>query len=149
MKLRLLFLLAGLLVIGVSVEGADWPQFRGPNRDDVSKETGLLQRWPKDGPKLLWTYADAGIGYSGPAIIGNRLYCMGGDGTNDFVFCLDTQNGKKLWQTNIGPYFKNGYGDGPRGTPTLDGNVLFAIGGQGNVVCIETDKGKNVWQKNM
>src|SRR5712692_4174909 len=72
---------------------ADWPQFRGPDRDGVSKETGLLKNWPKDGPKLLWTYSNAGVGYSGPAIVGDRLYTIGARGNTEYVIALDL-NGK-------------------------------------------------------
>src|SRR5579859_221455 len=67
----------------------DWPQFRGPKRDGMSRETGLRKDWPKDGPPLLWTYSRAGLGYSGPAIVGDRLYMSGGRGDSEYVFALD------------------------------------------------------------
>ena len=76
-------------VSAVALASADWPQWRGPDRDDVSKETGLLKKWPTDGPPLLWTFGNAGQGYSGPAIVGDRLYLMGARGDSEFVYALD------------------------------------------------------------
>jgi outer membrane protein assembly factor BamB len=131
------------------VSAADWPQWRGPDRTDVSKETGLLKTWPKEGPKLLWTYADAGVGFSGPAIVGERLFTLGGRGDSEYVFALNTKTGKQEWATAIGPLFENGYGDGPRSTPTVDGDLLYVLGGQGNLVCVETTTGKKRWQVSM
>src|SRR5688500_12031284 len=90
MNTRLPLLSAAFLVLAVSVAtAADWPQFRGPNRDGVSKETGLLQEWPKEGPRLLWTFDQAGVGYSGPSVVGDRLYTTGGRGDSEYVFALD------------------------------------------------------------
>ncbi|HEY7155119.1 MAG TPA: PQQ-binding-like beta-propeller repeat protein [Gemmataceae bacterium] len=127
----------------------DWPQWRGPNRDDVSRETGLLKSWPQNGPKLLWTSEEAGIGYSGPAIVGDRLYTMGGDEKNDFVIALDVRKGANVWSTPIGAYVQNRYGSGPRGTPTVDGAYLYALNSAGNLVCLKTDNGEQVWSMNL
>src|SRR5258708_32122251 len=91
-----LFALCGLALAGFA-SAADWPQWRGPNRDDISKETGLLQTWPKDGPKLLWTFKGAGEGYSGPAIVGDTLYSMGADGKTEFIFAVDLNTQTKQW----------------------------------------------------
>ena len=123
----------------------DWPQWRGPNHDNVSTETGLLTSWPESGPKLLWTATEAGIGYSGPAIVGDRLYTLGGDEKNDFVIALDATNGMKLWSTSIGPYVRNGYGSGPRSTPSVDGERLYALSSSGQLACLTSDKGKKIW----
>ncbi|HEY7328962.1 MAG TPA: PQQ-binding-like beta-propeller repeat protein [Gemmataceae bacterium] len=127
----------------------DWPQWRGTNHDNVSTETDLLKSWPQGGPKLLWTFTDAGIGYSGPAVVGNRLYAMGGDETNDFVFAVDTAQGTKVWSTPIGAYVRNGYGSGPRGTPTVDGDYLYAISSAGVVACLKAKDGEKVWSVNL
>ena len=83
---------------------ADWPQWRGPERNGISQETGLLNEWPDDGPKLLWQRTDLGDGYSTPAVVGDRLYLLGSDGIdNEFVQALDvTQDGKQIWRTRIG-----------------------------------------------
>src|SRR6202163_3529980 len=111
MKTRLPFVLTACCVaLALPAGAADWPQFRGPDRDDVSKETGLLKTWPKEGPPLLWTYAEAGAGYSGPAIVGDRLYTMGARGDSEYVLALDLKGGndktvKELWSAKIGPTF--------------------------------------------
>src|SRR5262245_32009670 len=136
----------------------DWPQFRGPNRDDVSKETGLLKQWPKEGPKPLWTYKNAGVGYSGPAIAGDRLYTMGARGDSEYVFALDLKTAKdknvrELWAAKIGPIFRwprgNNWNEGPSATPTVNGNLVFALSGQGELVCVDTGTGKERWRKNL
>lgn len=144
MRMPLAFLAAIVVAVSIS-SAADWPQFRGPKRDNVSADTGLMKSWPKAGPKLLWTADAAGNGYSGPAIVGDRLYTMGGDGTNDFVIAFDVKNGQKVWSTPIGKYVKNGYGSGPRGTPTVDGDRLYALSAAGDLACLTTDKGEKVW----
>lgn len=137
------------LEAGVSVRADDWPQWQGPDRSNVSKETGLLKSWPKDGPKLLWTFDNAGVGFSGPAIVGDRLYSMGGREDTSFVFALDVKTGNELWSCPIGKTYRNGYGDGPRGTPTIDGDSLYALDGQGELICVETATGKKRWSVNM
>ena len=104
-----------LLCLALPALANDWPQWRGPNRDDISKETGLLKSWPKEGPKLLWTCTEAGTGFAGPAIIGDRLYTMGAEGDKEFLFALDTTTGKKLWSTEIGAKFSDERGAGPAG----------------------------------
>ena len=150
MKTLIHALLAGcLLALALPALAADWPQFRGPNRDDVSRETALLKTWPKQGPKLLWTFEEAGIGYSGPAIVGNHLYTMGGDGKKEYVFALDLTTRKKAWSTEVGPFFSHGNGDGPRGTPTVAGDVLFCLTGHGELLCVETKQGKVRWRINL
>jgi len=130
---------------------ADWPQWRGPERTDISKETGLLKSWPEGGPKLLWKYEDAGIGYSGPAIVGDRLYTMGAREDKEYVYALDVKTGKEVWSTEIGPLFNDRaqYGPGPRGTPTVDGGVLYTLSGQGNLACVDSAAGKKQWLKNL
>ena len=153
MKIRFPLLFGCLLCAGVLPARADdWPQYRGPDRTDVSKEKGLLQDWPKAGPKLLWTCKDAGIGHSGPAIVGNRLYTLGARGSDEYVIVLDVNSGKEVWSQKLGPIFtfqSNSWGDGPRSTPTVDGKFLYALGGQGELVCLKLDKGEVVWRKNL
>src|SRR5919204_431541 len=97
------------LIEGLPAWADDWPQWQGPERNNVSKETGLLKSWPKDGPKLLWTFEKAGVGYSGPAVVGERLYTMGGREDTSCVFAIDVKSGKELWSCPIGKIFKNGY----------------------------------------
>jgi outer membrane protein assembly factor BamB len=136
----------------VVLVAADWPQWRGPNRDGVSKETGLLKEWPSDGPKLLWQVKDVGEGYSTPAVVGDRLYVLGSKGMEDeSVYALDVSGGKTLWTTrlgNVGPN-TNAHYPGARSTPTIDGDRLYAFGSDGDLACLETKSGKIVWQKNV
>ena len=114
----------------------DWPQFRGPDRTGVSQEKGLLKAWPKEGPKLAWTFKDAGIGFSSVSISKGVVFTLGTDlavkdgkalANDEFVIAIDEKNGKELWRTKIGPLFAfkgNVWGDGPRSTPTIDGGFL-------------------------
>jgi outer membrane protein assembly factor BamB len=153
MKMRSLLLVGvGLPVLCLSALAADWPQFRGPDRTGVSKETGLLKTWPKNGPPLAWKYDKLGVGYSGPAIVGDRVYILGGLNETEYVIALDVKGGKvsEAWKTKVGPLFSyQNWGDGPRSTPTVDGKLLFALGGHGTLVCVETDKGKELWRKDL
>ena len=129
----------------------DWPQWRGPGRDAISKETGLLKTWPKAGPQLAWTYKDAGMGFTAPAVVGGVVYTMGARGDTEMVIALDSA-GKELWASNIGPVFdfkSNTWSRGPDSTPTVDGGLLYALGSQGDLVCLECKTGKSVWRKSM
>jgi outer membrane protein assembly factor BamB len=127
----------------------DWPQYRGPNRDDVSTETGLLKTWPQGGPPLLWTYREAGLGYSGPAIVGDRLYTIGGRGETELLICLD--KGKEAWARPVGPLFQfpaNKWSAGPSATPTVVDGLIYALGGNGDLLCADL-AGKERWKKNL
>ncbi|HJT77783.1 MAG TPA: PQQ-binding-like beta-propeller repeat protein [Gemmataceae bacterium] len=151
MNARTLSLLAAcLLAAALPAQAEDWPQWQGPNRDNVSKEKGLLQSWPKGGPKLLWTYDEAGNGYAGPAVVGDRLYILGTRGDTETLLAIDVGTGKEVWASPIAPYLANGstkhYGIGPRSTPTVDGDRIYALGSQGDLVCVETNGGKQVWK---
>lgn len=128
---------------------AGWPQWQGPNRDNISPDTGLLKTWPAGGPKLLWTYDKAGMGYSSPAVVGDRFYSQGAWDGQEYVFALDAKTGTKLWECAIGPMLRQNRGDGPRGTPTVDGEFVYSIGGQGDVACVKASNGDKVWVKNM
>jgi len=131
----------------------DWPQFRGPDRTGVSAEKGLLQQWPKDGPKLLWTIKTAGLGFSSPSIVGDRLYTLGARDDTTYVLCYDIgRKGEELWKAKVGPMFtfdNNTWGDGPRGTPTVDGDRLYALGGFGDLVCVDARTGKELWRTHL
>ena len=129
----------------------DWPQWRGPNRTDVSSEKGLLQKWDAGGPKKLWTSKEGGLGYSGFSVVGNHVFTMGLeiDGDQEFVICLDAKDGSKKWSSNIGSRFKNGWGDGPRSTPTIDGEYCYALSGSGSLACLQTADGKVLWSTKM
>ena len=132
---------------------SDWPQWRGPERDGTSQESGLLKQWPAEGPKLLWQVNDIGDGYSTPAVVGTRIYLMSNRGMeNEFVQALSTQDGKPVWTTRVGnvgnpdqnpPYPK------ARSTPTVDGDFIYALGSDGDLACLETSSGKIRWQKSL
>ena len=149
MRFRLLLLLVAWASAAAAARAADWPQWRGPDRTDVSRETGLLPAWPDDGPKLLWVFRDAGAGYSGPAVIGQTLYTMGADSKTEYLYALDGKTLRKEWSTEVGPVHIDGHGDGPRGTPTVDGDRIYALGAQGELVCVERDGGSVIWRKNL
>ena len=132
---------------------ADWPQWRGPHRDGVSAETGLLKEWPPGGPKLRWQIKESGSGYSTPAVVGDRLYVLGNMGLDDeFAQALSVQEGKREWRTRLGkvgnPNQKPKF-PAARSTPTVDGELLYAFGSDGDLACLETATGKVRWQKNV
>jgi outer membrane protein assembly factor BamB len=129
--------------------GANWPQWRGPNRDGVSKETGLLKQWPENGPPLVWKASGAGRGYSSFAVANGRLYTMGLRGDREVLVAFDIANGKEAWATPHGGAFRNDQGDGPRGTPTVDGDRVYALGGNGDLSAIDAKTGKLIWSKNV
>lgn len=144
------FLLAVCSVaLAQAAASASWPQWRGPNRDGISKETGLLKEWPADGPTLVWKAAGAGSGYSSFSVANGRLFTMGLRGEREFVVAFDIATGKEAWATPHGGRFQNDRGDGPRGTPTIDGDRLYALGGNGDLSAIEVRSGRLVWTKNI
>lgn len=139
--------LFAMLVAAANAQ-SDWAQFRGPNRDGICKETGLLKQWPESGPKLLWKLEGLGRGYSTVSIVGNKLYTMGdrkaGGKESQCVLAYDLDGRKELWATPIGSPHPDG---GPRCTPTVDGERLYVVSTAGDLACLETATGKIVWQK--
>src|SRR5262245_3865343 len=115
----------------------DWPQWRGPNRDGLSQETGLLSSWPEKGPKQLWE-AKAGAGYSSVAVAGGRAYCLLQDQKDEAVVCWDAQSGQELWRFPYPCDYKNGQGNGPRSTPTVDVDRVYTVGATGIFHCLKT-----------
>ena len=149
-------LLPSVLAFGIcSLIGraADWPQWRGPERTGISGETGLLQQWPADGPKLLWRVDDIGDGYSTPSVVGSRIYILGNRGMdNEFVQALSVENGKPVWTTGIGKVGNPGQQPSypmSRSTPTVQGDVLYALGSGGDLVCIQLATGEVLWRKSL
>jgi outer membrane protein assembly factor BamB len=128
---------------------ADWPQWRGADRTDLSPETGLLKSWPEGGPKRVWLFENAGHGYSGPAIAKGKFFTLGTRDGNEILLVLEANTGKELWATKIGSVLKNRWGDGPRGTPTVDGDRVYALSGPGDLVCVNVADGKILWQTNL
>src|SRR5262250_1200562 len=132
---------------------SDWPQWRGPERNGISPESGLLKQWPKEGPKLLWQVNDIGDGYSTPSVVGTRIYLMSNRGMeNEFVQALSTEDGKPIWTMRVGNV-GNPDQDPPfpkaRSTPTVDGDFIYALGSDGDLVCLEAGSGKIRWQKSL
>src|SRR5215204_1976657 len=143
----------GLALAASAIRAEDWPQWRGPNRDGVSKETGLLKEWPKAGPKLLWQAKDLGGGYATPAVAGGRIYLMTNKGVADeFVKALDAKDGSEVWAERIGkvgnPDQRPSY-PAARSTPTVDGSLIYALGSDGDLACLEAAGGKVRWSKNL
>jgi outer membrane protein assembly factor BamB len=127
----------------------DWPQWRGSKRDSVCTETGLLQQWPEEGPKLLWKARNLGGGYSTPSVAAGRIFGMSFRGKDEGVWALDANTGKELWWTRIADRGRIGYGEGSRCTPTVDGASLYALGVSGDLACLEVATGKICWQKSL
>jgi outer membrane protein assembly factor BamB len=130
--------------------GGDWPQWRGPERDGICAESGLLKEWPKGGPKLLWDSrivnggTSVGTGFSSLAITQGRIFTLGDrKGQAGYAYCLDAETGKELWKTKVGP----AQGDGPRCTPTVDGDRVYTLTRQGLLACLRSTDGSVVWQK--
>ena len=142
-------LLLALAQQAMAQSAANWPQWRGPNRDGISKETGLLKQWPAEGPPLVWKASGAGGGYSSFSVANGKLYTMGLRGEREYVIAFDIATGKEAWSTAHGSAFHNDQGDGPRGTPTIDGDRVYALGGSGDLTVLDARTGKIVWSKNV
>lgn len=140
---------AVLLALTSPLLAGDSLQWRGPKRDGLSTETGLLKEWPADGPPLAWKATGLGRGFSGVSIANGKIYTMGDGPDGSEVQALSPADGKKLWSAKVGkPGDPGGY-PGPRCTPTVDGNWVFALGQYGDLVCLEAATGKEVWRKSL
>jgi outer membrane protein assembly factor BamB len=147
--LRLVLLSSLTLTLSLS-PAADWPQWRGPNRDGIAQETGLLQEWPKDGPPLRWKRTDIGTGYSTPVVVAGKVYVQTTKDKEEFALCIDEKTGKDVWKTPIGtvgvnrglPY------NGTRSSPTVDGDRVYCLASGGQLNCLGTD-GKVKWKKDL
>jgi outer membrane protein assembly factor BamB len=128
---------------------ADWPQWRGPNRDGISQETGLLKEWPKAGPPLAWKAKGLGGGYSSISIAGSRIYTMGDIGAASYLIALDLDGGKPVWKTKVGACGGGGGVPGPRCSPAVDDELVFALGQHGDLICARAADGQEVWRKSM
>ena len=140
----LLWLPSAAVVAGDAAKSAaDWPQWRGPHRDDVAEDKGLLQRWESAGPPLAWKASGLGEGFASVAIADGKIFTMGKRQNKVFVMARDGSDGHELWATPVG---QDG-GDAPSSTPTVDGDLVYAVGPNGDVVCVQAADGKPLWHK--
>jgi outer membrane protein assembly factor BamB len=139
-----------MIAVALATSGstADWPGYRGPKRDAHSMEEGLLAEWPNSGPPLAWKAQGLGAGFSSVAVVGDGIYTMGDKDGAQQVIALSRADGKIRWTTKVGPPHDDEYG-GPRATPTVDGDALYAMGTDGDLVCLETATGKERWRKSL
>lgn len=152
-------LLAAVLVMPQGAQAAapkapsneDWPAWRGPLRNGLCTEQGLARKWPKEGPPLVWKVENIGDGYSTPSVAGGAIYVMGNRDGKEYVFALDrSQQGKELWAAAIGPVRHDGAGyPGPRSTPTVEGDRVYALGMNGDLVALEAKTGRLVWSRDL
>ena len=127
---------------------SDWPQWQGPDRTRISKETGLLKEWPASGPPVVWTANGLGSGYGSMAVAGDRIFVQGARGRDSVIVALNRADGKQVWSKALGPTETNDRGPGPRGTPTVDGDRLYGLTENGDLSCLTID-GTAVWQRNI
>jgi outer membrane protein assembly factor BamB len=142
-----------LLANALSSPASDWPQWRGPQRNGLSQESGLLQQWPKDGPTLRWKISRAGSGYSTPAVVGDRIYLLANEGLdNEFVEALAAPDGQNLWKTglgNVGNPTQQPNFPAARSTPTVEAEALYALSSDGDLACLDRSTGQVRWRKNL
>jgi len=143
-----LTVVAALVLGAAAIHAADWPQWQGPDRTNISKETGLMKEWPSAGPPVIWTAGGIGGGYGSMAIVGERVYVQGMRNGSSIVSALNRADGKSVWSKTLGRAHSNDQGDGPRGTPTIDGDRLYALTEGGDLWCLKTD-GAEVWHRNI
>ena len=142
-------LVSGVLLAAANCLAQDWPQFLGPHSNGTSDETGLLDKWPTNGPPVVWD-KPVGAGYGAPSVLGNRLVVHQRIGEEEVVECLDAGTGKSLWRYGYPSHFVDpyGYNNGPRSTPLLYSNRCYTFGAEGKLTCLELETGKLVWQRN-
>ena len=127
---------------------AEWPTWRGANRDGRSPDTGLMREWPQGGPRLLMTVKNLGAGFSSVAVSGGRIYTMGDRNGAQHIIALNDSDGSEVWAARVGPVWEDEYG-GPRATPTISDGMVFAIGTDGDVVAVDAASGQERWRKHL
>jgi outer membrane protein assembly factor BamB len=128
--------------------GADWPRFRGPEQSGISAETGLLRSWPESGPKVVWK-KPIGSGFSTVAVVGEALYTMAVEGESEMAYRLRASDGEVVWRVPLGPVFPEIFGNGPRSTPTVDGDVVYVLAAPGRLHALKTKDGSRLWEMDL
>jgi outer membrane protein assembly factor BamB len=136
-------------ISGQSSTGSDWPQWRGPDRTGVSRETGLLKQWPPSGPPLAWSSSNLGAGFGSVAVAGDYVFVQGLRGRDSILSVLNRTDGKGVWSKVIGPGGENDRGSGPRGTPTVDGDRVYVLTETGELVCLRIQDAAILWRRNI
>ena len=143
----------GLSAIGAgfysTAEAADWPNWRGPNHNGVSSETGWSATWSKSGPKVLWKKS-IGTGFASMAVSNGRVYAMGNINDNDILYCFEADTGKEIWKKSYPcPLFKKDHEGGPAATPTVDGDAVYTFSKNGDAIRFRAATGQIVWHKKL
>jgi outer membrane protein assembly factor BamB len=161
MSVRIAF--AALLLSAAPAAADDWPHWMGPTRDNVWRETGILEKFPAGGPKIVWRSPISG-GYAGPAVADGKVFATDfttakllEDGNfarkssegQESVMAYDAATGKQLWKQSYPVQYTISYPTGPRCTPTVDGDRVYFLGAEGDLLCCEAASGKIVWKKNL
>lgn len=145
---KLLVAGAAALLTVAGIQAADWPQWKGPDRTGLSKETGLLKQWPANGPAVVWLAGGLGQGYGSMAVAGDRVFVQGTRSGNSVVVALNRADGKEVWSKALGRVGDDDRGPGPRGTPTVDGDRVYVLSENGDLACLRTN-GAEVWKRNI
>lgn len=148
MKNLTAFILAAIASL-ISLPAADWPHFRGPDYNGISKEAGWSAQWPANGPKKLWS-AKVGIGFATISVSEGRAYTMGHADKKDTIYCFDANTGAVVWKhsytAELDPKYYEG---GPSATPTVEGGRVYTLSKRGMVHCLDAAKGTTIWSKNV
>ncbi len=148
LPLALPMAIVSVVLSTLPLAAAEWPQWRGPDRNGKSQETGLLQEWPENGPPLAWKTTGLGGGYSSVAVAAGRVFTMGDLDDGQYVLALKEDGGALIWKTRVGEVHEDRYG-GPRSTPTVDGSKLYVLSTDGNLVCLDAATGKEHWRRSL
>src|SRR5204862_3670313 len=145
-------LVGTLLVLAFAASAAraaDWPQYRGPGRTNVSSDTGLLQQWAAEGPPLAWKTSGLGEGVPSVAVAAGRVFTLGYDGADEFLRAWDAASGRQLWGARVGPAVNEQRQMRwlSQRTPTIDGDRAYAVTARGELVCVATADGAERWRK--
>src|SRR5262249_41868563 len=137
-----------LMVAWSAGRADDWPQWRGPNRDGRSAETGLLKSWPEGGPRQLWSASGFGAGFSSLSVVQGRIYRMGDLADGQYVLAAKATDGSIVWKTKVGPAHEDEF-PGPRSTPTFADGKVYALGTRGTLVCVQAQDGHEIWRRSL